>query len=305
VGAGILADATRLDYPYQPDLIQSCRAVGTATGHNVLFVSNRRPSRRWTVIAYLRHIPSARPTIAGIVAVLITVLATVVPYSSSEAGPRQDEQVFVAKINQLRASKGLPTLIVDPELTGLAQGWANTMAADDTLKHAPNLAAGVSANWNLLGENVGLHYHHDLDVLFQAFIDSPGHYENLVDPQFTHLGVGVTYGVGGKIWTTHRFMGTMDSTATTTTATAPTTTAPPTTATPPTTTTAPSATPTSGLTTVTTRPNTIYTADLAPATTTTTATATSTTIENATPIDPPTQAVIVASILSDLEMAGI
>ncbi len=40
----------------------------------------------------------------------------------------------------------------------------------------------------------------------QAFINSPAHYRNLVDPVWTHVGVGVTHAADGRIYTTHNFM---------------------------------------------------------------------------------------------------
>ena len=40
----------------------------------------------------------------------------------------------------------------------------------------------------------------------QAFINSPAHYANLVDPAWTHVGVGVTIAADGRMYTTHNFM---------------------------------------------------------------------------------------------------
>jgi hypothetical protein len=45
----------------------------------------------------------------------------------------------------------------------------------------------------------------DVDGLFQAFVNSPHHYENLVDPAFTRVGVGVAV-ANGMIFTAHEFM---------------------------------------------------------------------------------------------------
>ena len=65
-------------------------------------------------------------------------------------------------------------------------------------------AAEVSGAWTKLGENVGVGY--DVDGLMQAFVNSPAHYANLVDPDWTHVGVGVTCGADGRMYTTHDFM---------------------------------------------------------------------------------------------------
>ncbi len=90
------------------------------------------------------------------------------------------------------------------ELTSLAQGWSEHMAATGTLSHTPDMSAEVSSDWTKLGENVG--YGPSNDLIWNGFLNSPKHYANLTDPAFTHVGIGVTW-VGGTEWVTHRFMG--------------------------------------------------------------------------------------------------
>ena len=53
------------------------------------------------------------------------------------------------------------------------------------ISHNPNLGSQVSGNWTKLGENVGVGY--DVDGLMQAFINSPAHYRNLVDPEWNYI----------------------------------------------------------------------------------------------------------------------
>jgi hypothetical protein len=114
------------------------------------------------------------------------------------------EAQFVSRINSLRASKGLRQLQVDGELVGVARRWTDKMVSDGQISHNPNLGSQVSGNWTKLGENVGVGY--DVDGLMQAFIDSPAHYRNLVDPDWNWVGVGVSYGSDGRMYTTHNFM---------------------------------------------------------------------------------------------------
>ena len=77
------------------------------------------------------------------------------------------------------------------------------MAGQGRIFHTSNLSNGITANWVKLGENVGVGA--DVAVLFQAFVDSPTHYANLVDPRYTTIGVGVVVS-GDRIFTAHRFM---------------------------------------------------------------------------------------------------
>jgi hypothetical protein len=110
---------------------------------------------------------------------------------------------FINEINLLRSTLGLRTLTVSSQLSNVATRWAQQMAAEDRLYHNPNLTSQVSG-WIRIGENVGVGY--DVLGLMNAFIGSPSHYANLVDPNYTHLGVGVASGPNGTIYTTHDFM---------------------------------------------------------------------------------------------------
>jgi uncharacterized protein YkwD len=162
-----------------------------------------RRARRWSVAA------------GGLLAALAVGLLA--PPSQAQAGtagapsavvaPAADpglESQFVGRINGLRASKGLSQLQVSGELVGVARAWTDRMVSAGQISHNPNLGSQVSGNWTKLGENVGVG--HDVDGLMQAFINSPSHYANLVDPVWTHVGVGVTRASDGRIYTTHNFM---------------------------------------------------------------------------------------------------
>lgn len=114
-----------------------------------------------------------------------------------------ESNAFVAAINELRISKGVGPLSVDGNMTDIAQSWANSMALADGISHRADLRAGVTGDWQTLGENVGVGP--AVGSLMDAFIASPGHYKNLVDPRFTHVGVG-TVRIGGILYTAHEFM---------------------------------------------------------------------------------------------------
>ena len=120
------------------------------------------------------------------------------------AAPAGAESAFVAQINALRASRGVAPLRVYGELNGVAQAWADNMAAAGSISHNGAYASQVSAPWVKLGENVGVGP--DVESLMRAFINSPAHLRNLIDPDFNYIGVGVSYGADGQMYTTHDFM---------------------------------------------------------------------------------------------------
>ena len=114
------------------------------------------------------------------------------------------ESQFVSAINSLRASKGLNQLQVSGDLVGMARRWTDRMVGAGQISHNPNLGSEIGGPWTKMGENVGVGY--DVSGLMQAFINSPAHYANLVDPAWTHVGVGVTFAADGRMYTTHNFM---------------------------------------------------------------------------------------------------
>ena len=98
------------------------------------------------------------------------------------------ETAFVADINRLRAERGLPMLRVRPNLTNKARRWASTMATARRIWHS-RISAGITGDWRKLGENVGMGVRQE--HLHAAFVASTPHLENLVDPTFQYIGVGV------------------------------------------------------------------------------------------------------------------
>ena len=148
-----------------------------------------------------------RSAFAGMLLVAATLTAGTHAASAAPARAggdgRQQESEFVDRINALRTSKGLATLQVDADLTSQARIWASTMRSQGHIFHSQNLADGIGANWEKLGENVGVGG--TVDALFNAFVASPKHYENLVDPAYRFIGIGVVWD-GTNMYTAHRFM---------------------------------------------------------------------------------------------------
>ena len=95
-------------------------------------------------------------------------------------------------------------LAVDGTLVSVARSWAGNMAAAGGISHNPSLASQGPSGWQKLGENVG--QGGNVDSLLQAFVNSPAHYQNLVDPAFNYVGIGVVYGSGDLIFVTVDFM---------------------------------------------------------------------------------------------------
>jgi uncharacterized protein YkwD len=122
--------------------------------------------------------------------------------SAAHADAASDEAALVAKINDLRAGKGVPALQVNENLVAKARAWSAEMASAGRIWHS-TLSAGITEDWKKLGENVGMGG--SVDRLHAEFVASPRHYENLVDPAFGYVGVGVATN-GDSIYVSEVFM---------------------------------------------------------------------------------------------------
>jgi uncharacterized protein YkwD len=145
----------------------------------------------------------ARVLVALLGIALFTPALSAISARAAHADPASEESQFIALTNQLRAAKGLSQLAVSPEVTAVARRWAAQMAAAGTISHNQNLPNQVTLNWTKLGENVGTGG--AVEAIQTAFINSPKHYENLVDPVWNYIGIGVVDS-NGRIFVTVNFM---------------------------------------------------------------------------------------------------
>jgi hypothetical protein len=131
-----------------------------------------------------------------------TTLLALAPVASASTTTDSAEAAFFADLNSLRASQGLSALIVDTRLVTIARAWSVQMAAAGAISHNPNLTALAPASWQALGENVGVGPTEP--SLNSAFINSPHHYANMVDPSYNTVGIGVVM-AGTSIYVTVDF----------------------------------------------------------------------------------------------------
>lgn len=146
------------------------------------------------------------------VAVLAIVLAAhlLAPSVGGVAGAQDgwtisadDEAAYVASINAVRADEGLQPLVVDPNMTAAARDWAIWMVEHRSLQHAEEIATGAPTDWMKVGENVGRGP--AVPAVWDAFLASPAHKANVLDPVYSLVGVGVAWTDDGRHYTTHRF----------------------------------------------------------------------------------------------------
>jgi len=134
---------------------------------------------------------------------LASVMALTVVPEPALADTGSDEAGFVARLNGLRASRGLRPLGVNGSLANMARGWSSQMASRGGISHNPNMASQAPGNWARLGENVGMGP--NVDSLHNALVNSPSHYANMVNGYYDSVGVGVVQS-GGTMFVTFNFM---------------------------------------------------------------------------------------------------
>lgn len=133
----------------------------------------------------------------------IGLTAVMLVAEPASADALSDEGGFVIKLNELRTSQGLNPLNVRQDLVALARSWSAQMAAAGAISHNPALVAQAPKDWTRLGENVGVGG--DFVSLHHAFVGSPTHYANMVNPAFTDVGVGVVWS-GNTMFVAVEFM---------------------------------------------------------------------------------------------------
>lgn len=106
-------------------------------------------------------------------------------------------------IAKQRARANLPPLTPSPQLAELASDWARHLARGGDLVHRANLARIMAdSGWWALTEN--LHFSSkpfDASTVIAHWMASKPHRRNLLDPNVTHIGLGLALDKNGQPFT--------------------------------------------------------------------------------------------------------
>ena len=98
--------------------------------------------------------------------------------------------------NQERAKAGLQPLTLNNQLTQAAQDHSDSMAVDDFFSHTGADGSSVGDrvretgyNYSTAGENIAAGQRTAEDVV-EGWMNSPGHRANILNPNYTEIGVG-------------------------------------------------------------------------------------------------------------------
>lgn len=120
----------------------------------------------------------------------------------AQPGAKLDDAAAASMISGYRANNGLPAVMLDPELTRLAQAQAEVMAKRDKLDHGAGKpfvarlrASGYDAK--TAAENISAGYH-TLAEAFSGWRDSTPHRANMLLKGATRMGIAAVYTPGSK-----------------------------------------------------------------------------------------------------------
>ncbi|MFQ3548325.1 MAG: CAP domain-containing protein [Armatimonadota bacterium] len=132
------------------------------------------------------------------------------------------EQQFIDLTNEERWNQDLGVLSVNPLLVQIAREHSKEMAEKNYFDHyspTPGLKTpmdrylsgyGKRPTWAYVGEN--LFYCSIVDVQrgHRALMQSPKHRDNILNPRYEQMGVGVYIGKDGRFWVTQMFLSQID-----------------------------------------------------------------------------------------------
>ena len=121
------------------------------------------------------------------------------------AGIGEIAQRVIDLTNEQRKQNGLPALQADPKLSGVAQKKSEDMRQNNYFSHTSptygspfDMMRDFGVSYKTAGENIA-QGQPTPEAVVQAWMDSPGHRENILKREFTHIGVG--YDASGHHWT--------------------------------------------------------------------------------------------------------
>jgi len=169
--------------------------------------------------AFSQPVPSGRLVLANSAVPSIPMTRRPEPVSPGEnppvpsSAPRQDfgdassaEREVIQKANAERATAGLPPLKVDATLMKAARQHSANMAKQGKLEHVLDnkgpgeRLADLGMRPTFTGENCAQGQQTGAEAML-SWMGSEGHRGNILNPAYTHIGVGKADGENGPYWT--------------------------------------------------------------------------------------------------------
>jgi len=136
--------------------------------------------------------------------------ATGAPQGQASAGT-SNEQLMLLLVNEEREKAGLQPLKLDGELSEAARAHTRDMHDNEFFSHVSSRTGSLrdrlhraGITYRAAGENIGMAA--SIRDVNRLLFESPGHRANLLNPEFTHLGLGILAQEDGTFLVTQVFM---------------------------------------------------------------------------------------------------
>ena len=142
----------------------------------------------------------------GSAAALVVGLLSLIMSPTAAAAASADETLLLTLTNTARAAAGAPALTLDSGLSAIARNWASSMASAGAISHNDGVKSQLAAagyDWRKTGENVGMGP--TVASIHEALLASPGHFRNIVDPDFRRVGLGIVI-AKNTVWIVQNFL---------------------------------------------------------------------------------------------------
>lgn len=125
---------------------------------------------------------------------------------------KAQENEVIRLVNVERAKKGLPALKANWQLSRVARYKSEDMANKGYFSHTSptygspfKMMEDFGIKFTAAGENIAMGQQTARDVM-NAWMNSPGHRNNILSPSFTEIGVGLAKGPNGRLYWTQMFI---------------------------------------------------------------------------------------------------
>jgi hypothetical protein len=144
----------------------------------------------------------------ALAAATVTIGSSLALVGATHAVAASADYQFLSDVNSSRQQHGLKPLTMVSDLHSVATRWSQHMASQGNISHNPNLQS-QGGDWQEIGENVGVGPSES--SIEQAFMNSPAHRDNILNGDYTEVGIGTATGSDGRLYVTQDFRKPMHS----------------------------------------------------------------------------------------------
>jgi len=121
------------------------------------------------------------------------------------------EDMILQLTNEARAKEKLPPLKPNALLCQAARAHSANMAKQGKMEHdlddqKPSQRVDATGyTWSAVGENIAYGWNTSVETIFQGWMDSKGHRENILNARFEEIGIGLAKNKKNEVYYTQVF----------------------------------------------------------------------------------------------------